>query len=300
MALETYLDFAENDYKFFMINYRNHVIANAMGTAAQGICEKYMKHLISEYMNPETKEELAKKQATLRTHSLNRLSKYIMNDMEMPIPEETRTAMGIIDGFYFSTRYPGDDSIEINEEDLRHCEKAIEYILDGEKTKGGFLAGGNCGATPEAAYGAMMDTKMLYGKNWDRQGYHFVLSFPPGEVTAEKAMELMNRFCERYFGEEYDYVTAAHDNQEHKHGHIIFNSVSRDGAFGYAIDNRPSPCMTRACLLPSSNSGICCVPYTILRGSNSTFPRIVLYPHDCLFSCPGLFFHNCMFIYASA
>ena len=130
MALETYLDFAENDYKFFMINYRNHVIANAMGAAAQGICEKYMKHLISEYMNPETKEELAKKQATLRTHSLNRLSKYIMNDMEMPIPEETRAAMGIIDGFYFSTRYPGDDSIEINEEDLRHCEKAISGCRD--------------------------------------------------------------------------------------------------------------------------------------------------------------------------
>ena len=60
MALETYLDFAENDYKFFMINYRNHVIAIVKGAAAQGICEKYMKHLISEYMNPETKEELAK------------------------------------------------------------------------------------------------------------------------------------------------------------------------------------------------------------------------------------------------
>ena len=60
-----------------------------------------------------------------------------------------------------------------------HLKNAIEYILDGEKTKGGFLAGGKCGSTPEAAYGAMMDTKMLYGENWGRQGYHFVLSFPP-------------------------------------------------------------------------------------------------------------------------
>lgn len=143
MALETYLDFAENDYKFFMINYRNHVIANAMGAAAQGICEKYMKHLISEFMIPKTKEELAKKQTTLRTHSLNRLSKYIMNEMGIPIPEETRAAMGIIDGFYFSTRYPGDDSIEINEDDLRHCEKAIsgcrdfamEYVKERENIK---------------------------------------------------------------------------------------------------------------------------------------------------------------------
>ena len=98
-----------------------------------------------------------------------------------------------------------------------------------KRQKEGLLVGGNCGATAEAAYEAMMDTKMLYGKNWGRQGYHFVLSFPPGEVTAEKAMEITNRFCERYFGEEYDYVTATHDDQEHKHGHIIFNSVSRDG-----------------------------------------------------------------------
>ena len=51
--------------------------------------------------------------------------------------------MGIIDGFYFSTRYPGDDSIEINEEDLRHCEKAIsgcrdftmEYVKKKEKER---------------------------------------------------------------------------------------------------------------------------------------------------------------------
>lgn len=46
--------------------------------------------------------------------------------------------MQIIDGFYFSTRYLGEDSVELDKEDLEHCALAIEkckeevlkFILD--------------------------------------------------------------------------------------------------------------------------------------------------------------------------
>ena len=110
-----------------------------------------------------------------------------------------------------------------------HLKNAIDYILKPEKTKGGLLVGGNCGTTPEMVYQQMMDTKMVYGKNWGRQGYHFVLSFPPGEVTVEQAWDLTGEFCERYFKDEYEYLYAAHDDTAHRHGHIIFNSVSRNG-----------------------------------------------------------------------
>lgn len=34
--------------------------------------------------------------------------------------------MRMIDGFYFSTRYPGDDSIEIDGDDVETCNDAIE------------------------------------------------------------------------------------------------------------------------------------------------------------------------------
>ncbi|MBA4698474.1 MAG: relaxase/mobilization nuclease domain-containing protein [Ruminococcus sp.] len=110
-----------------------------------------------------------------------------------------------------------------------HLYNAIDYILDPEKTKGGLLVGGNCGCTTDVVYNTMMDTKLLYGKNWGRQGYHYVLSFPPDEVTAEKARDLTEEFCQKYFKEEYEYVLAAHDDHDHKHGHIVFNSVSREG-----------------------------------------------------------------------
>ena len=32
----------------------------------------------------------------------------------------------MIDGFYFSTKYPGDDSIEIDGDDVETCNDAIE------------------------------------------------------------------------------------------------------------------------------------------------------------------------------
>lgn len=114
-----------------------------------------------------------------------------------------------------------------------HLKNAIDYILDvkhnEKKTKGGLLVGGNCGTDAGGIYKNMMETKKFHDKNWGRQGYHFVLSFPPSEVMEEQALDLTNKFCEEYLGDEYDYVTASHNDQAHKHGHIIFNSVSRSG-----------------------------------------------------------------------
>lgn len=108
-----------------------------------------------------------------------------------------------------------------------HLKRAIQYILDEgkeksrEKTKGGVLVGGNAGLTAEEVYETMMYTKIFYEKNWGRQGYHFVLSLKKGEGTAMDALELAEKFCRTYFGDTYDYVIAAHDDQDHKHSHVI-------------------------------------------------------------------------------
>ena len=37
------------------------------------------------------------------------------------VSREARDELIYIDGFYFSTRYPGEDSIEIDKDDLEHC-----------------------------------------------------------------------------------------------------------------------------------------------------------------------------------
>lgn len=42
--------------------------------------------------------------------------------------------------------------------------------------------------------------------------------------------ELTERFVKEYLGNDYEAVFAVHDNTEHPHSHIVFNSVSfRDG-----------------------------------------------------------------------
>ena len=53
----TYLDFAENDYMFFKAAYDNGLRMNTMASIGQNACEKYLKHIISEYANPENHQE---------------------------------------------------------------------------------------------------------------------------------------------------------------------------------------------------------------------------------------------------
>lgn len=79
----TYLDFAENDYMFFKAAYDNGLRMNTMASIGQNACEKYLKHIISEYANPENHQEREAKNDVLRAHSLQKLMKYIKNDMHM-------------------------------------------------------------------------------------------------------------------------------------------------------------------------------------------------------------------------
>lgn len=126
MDLSSYFDFAENDFQYFMFSYDNGMVANMMGAMAQGICEKYMKYLISAYDSVNTKEEVSEQQNILRTHSLTRLIKYLDKKLNIIFSKETVLNMKAIDGFYFSTRYPGDDSIELDKTDIETCRAAVE------------------------------------------------------------------------------------------------------------------------------------------------------------------------------
>lgn len=115
-----------------------------------------------------------------------------------------------------------------------HLKNCISYIMNPDKTEG--LIGGNAGTTPPEIYQVMIDTKQEWEKEEGRQGYHFVISFRPGEVTKEKAYSVINDFCEEYLGENYDYVFSIHTDQAHLHGHIVFNSVNRLTGYKYRYE----------------------------------------------------------------
>ena len=106
-----------------------------------------------------------------------------------------------------------------------HLANAISYITDKEKTQDGLLVGShNCNI--DTALQEMLAIKRKYGKLDKRQGYHFIISFKKQEVRPETAMEITQKFVEKYFGDDYQCLYATHDNTQHVHSHILFNSVS--------------------------------------------------------------------------
>lgn len=118
-----------------------------------------------------------------------------------------------------------------------HLQHAIKYILNPKKTEDGMWVGGNCGMTADEIFHAMMGTKEEYGKLTGRQGYHYVISFKPDEASPEQAYQIGKEFCETYLGEAFDYAFAVHNDQRHRHVHIIFNSVNRDDGYKYRYEN---------------------------------------------------------------
>jgi len=107
----------------------------------------------------------------------------------------------------------------------KHLRQAINYIMVKEKTGNGKYVGGlNC--QPEFAYEQMKKTKGIFGKVEGRQGYHLIISFEDGEVDAPTAFEIIGRFTNEYLANGYEAVYTVHDNTDHIHGHILYNSVN--------------------------------------------------------------------------
>ncbi len=111
----------------------------------------------------------------------------------------------------------------------KHLRQALDYIAAPAKTGNGeWVAALNC--QKDDVYDQMRRTKAAFGKLDKRQGYHLIISFVEGEVDAGTAFEIIGKFADEYLGKDYEALYAVHDNTEHIHGHVIFNSVSfRDG-----------------------------------------------------------------------
>lgn len=119
----------------------------------------------------------------------------------------------------------------------RHLYNSIRYVLNPKKTGDGILVGGNVGTEPQEVYRAMLDTKEDWGKPDGRQGYHFVISFKPGETDEQTAYDVVKEFSEEYLGDKFDYVFSIHNDHKHMHGHIVFNSVNREDGYKYRYEN---------------------------------------------------------------
>ena len=106
-----------------------------------------------------------------------------------------------------------------------HLKHSLEYICNKAKTDKGSLVGSiNC--LPDFSFEQMIQTKKMFGKTDGRQGYHFVISLEPGEGNEKQMLEIMRRFAEEFLCGEYEAVYAVHNDKNHLHGHLVFNSVN--------------------------------------------------------------------------
>lgn len=110
-----------------------------------------------------------------------------------------------------------------------HLKNALAYAVHPKKTAGGIYTGSqNC--MINAALGEMIKTKEHYGKvpvkTSDRVGYHLIISWSPEEIVSPAtALEIAEEFCREYLAD-YEAVYGVHLDTEHRHAHIVFNSVN--------------------------------------------------------------------------
>ncbi|MDE6232291.1 MAG: relaxase/mobilization nuclease domain-containing protein [Lachnospiraceae bacterium] len=137
-----------------------------------------------------------------------------------------------------------------------HLKNAINYILKDKKvafdpaTQQQYAASQGC--ILNQAYNNMMQTKEQYGKTDGRQGYHFIISFRPREATKEQLWKITHEFVKEYL-KGYEAVYAIHDDTDHLHAHIVFNSVNWETGYKYHYKNGDwekdiQPIVDRLCL----------------------------------------------------
>lgn len=128
--LTTYFDFAESDFQYLVEDYRNGRVANYMGALSQNTCERYLKYMIEEKYQPQDSVEAKEKSDVLRTHNLGLLIKFLKRNQLCEFSKEETVVITAVNGFYYTTRYPGDDSISVDQEDMDNCMTALTICRD--------------------------------------------------------------------------------------------------------------------------------------------------------------------------
>lgn len=128
--VKNYFTYADNEYKYFMKDYKDGRVADYMAAMGQSICARFLKHIVEQKFIPTSESEVSEKQNILHTHSLNKLLKCVEKNTDVTFTANEKFKINAINGYYFSTRYPGDDSIDVDKTDLDFCVEAMQICRD--------------------------------------------------------------------------------------------------------------------------------------------------------------------------
>lgn len=108
---------------------------------------------------------------------------------------------------------------------LREC---IKRVCNPKKTENGLYISGNAGLTVAGIYHTFLLNKWCWGKEDERQGYHYMVSFAPEDaITPKGACRFAREFAQELLEDQYFFVIAVHTDTDKLHFHLVFDSVSR-------------------------------------------------------------------------
>ena len=115
---KTYYDIALNEYRYLQYNLGiNSLYNNPNAVLCQQVTEKMFKYILFE-LEPDACElrfnNLIKINIALKRNNVD----LQCNDLEL----------AYLTDFYFNARYPGDDYIDVSDEDLQKCVDIMEDI----------------------------------------------------------------------------------------------------------------------------------------------------------------------------
>ena len=113
-----YYNFADNDYQYLKDSIQAGFVSNAMCGNAQHICERFLKSIIEPFAINLNDTDV------IKTHNLKKLRRFIDKNIS-----DFKCDWSIVlqaDGYYYSARYPGDDSFFVDKDDVLTCWEAVK------------------------------------------------------------------------------------------------------------------------------------------------------------------------------
>ena len=105
-----------------------------------------------------------------------------------------------------------------------NVESTLAYIADPEKTDNGRLVYAfGCSEKPSRA---ARDFSEIRSRRSTVLAQHFIVSFKPGEITPERALEVGKEICQKFLDDQYQFLLTVHVDKRHTHLHCVFNNTN--------------------------------------------------------------------------
>ena len=103
-------------------------------------------------------------------------------------------------------------------------EGSLAYIANPEKTDNGRLVYAfGCSEKPSRA---AKDFAEIRSRRSTVLAQHFIVSFKPGEITPERALEVGKEICTKFLDDQYQFLLTVHVDKQHTHLHCVFNNTN--------------------------------------------------------------------------